>query len=41
MLDNLNLLYLAPVLNLQLLLDGLFIGSIFALAAYGSPWCGG
>lgn len=35
MLDNLNLLYLAPVLNLQLLLDGLFVGAIFALAAYG------
>ncbi|MCG8560424.1 MAG: branched-chain amino acid ABC transporter permease [Hyphomicrobiales bacterium] len=35
MLDNLNLLMLAPVLNVQLLLDGLFIGAIFALAAYG------
>ena len=35
MLDNLNLLYLAPALNVQLLLDGLFIGAIFALAAYG------
>ncbi|MEM7224627.1 MAG: branched-chain amino acid ABC transporter permease [Pseudomonadota bacterium] len=35
MLDNLNLLVLAPLLNVQLLLDGLFIGAIFALAAYG------
>ncbi|MEL6961818.1 MAG: branched-chain amino acid ABC transporter permease, partial [Pseudomonadota bacterium] len=35
MLDNLSLLYLAPALNVQLLLDGLFIGAIFALAAYG------
>ncbi len=35
MLDNLSLLYLAPTLNLQLLLDGLFVGAIFALAAYG------
>jgi len=35
MLDNLNLLIQAPVLNIQLLLDGVLIGSIFALAAYG------
>ena len=35
MFDNLSLLGLAPFLNVQLLLDGLFIGSIFALAAYG------
>ena len=35
MLDNISLLGLAPFLNLQLLLDGLFIGAIFALAAYG------
>ena len=35
MLDNLNLLTLAPLLNVQLLLDGIFIGAIFALAAYG------
>jgi len=35
MLDNLNLLTIAPVLNFQLLLDGLFIGATFALAAYG------
>ncbi len=35
MLDNLSLLGMAPVLNVQLLLDGLFVGAIFALAAYG------
>lgn len=35
MLDNLLILTVAPVLNVQLLLDGLFIGAIFALAAYG------
>ena len=35
MFDNINLLTLAPVLNVQLLLDGLFIGAIFVLAAYG------
>ncbi|MFQ5765023.1 MAG: branched-chain amino acid ABC transporter permease [Rhodospirillales bacterium] len=35
MLDNISLLVQAPVLNVQLLLDGLFVGAIFALAAYG------
>ena len=35
MADNLSLLLLAPALNVQLLLDGIFIGAIFALAAYG------
>ena len=35
MLDNLSLLGLVPLLNLQLLIDGFLIGSIFALAAYG------
>jgi branched-chain amino acid transport system permease protein len=35
MFDNLSILWGAPVLNLQLLLDGIFIGAIFALAAYG------
>lgn len=35
MMDNLSLLQLAPTLNVQLLLDGLFVGAIFALAAYG------
>ena len=35
MWDNLLLLFQAPVLNIQLLLDGVLIGSIFAMAAYG------
>ena len=35
MFDSLMLLFAAPLLNIQLLLDGLFIGAIFALAAYG------
>ncbi len=35
MLDNLSLLAQVPVLNIQLLLDGVLIGAIFVLAAYG------
>jgi len=35
MLDNINLLVLAPFLNVQLFVDGLFIGAIFALASFG------
>ena len=35
MLDNISLLIQAPLLNFQLLLDGIFVGAIFALAAYG------
>ena len=35
MWDNLSLLIQVPVLNVQLLLDGLFVGAIFALMAYG------
>ena len=35
MLDNLSLLGDAPVLNVQLILDGCLIGAIFALSAYG------
>ena len=34
-MDNIQLLFEAPVLSAQLLLDGLLIGAIFALAAYG------
>ena len=34
-MQNLQLLFQAPVFNVQLLLDGLFIGAIFALAAFG------
>jgi branched-chain amino acid transport system permease protein len=33
--QNISLLVQAPVLNIQLLLDGLCIGATFALAAYG------
>ncbi|NQW01807.1 MAG: branched-chain amino acid ABC transporter permease [Rhodospirillales bacterium] len=35
MLDNINILWLAPLLNIQLIVDGILIGAIFALAAYG------
>jgi len=35
MLDNLNILIIAPVFNLSLIIDGLLIGAIFALTAYG------
>ena len=35
MLDNLMVLLQAPILNVQLLLDGILIGAIFAMAAYG------
>lgn len=35
MLDNLFLLYQAPILSVQLLIDGILIGAIFAMAAYG------
>lgn len=34
-MDNLDLLIIAPVFSMQLLIDGLLVGSIFALAAYG------
>lgn len=34
-MDNLRLLLQAPVLNLQLLADGVLVGSIYALAAFG------
>ncbi|MGH7422094.1 MAG: branched-chain amino acid ABC transporter permease [Candidatus Methylomirabilales bacterium] len=34
-MDNLQLLFNAPILSAQLLIDGLLIGAIFALAAYG------
>ncbi|NQW10369.1 MAG: branched-chain amino acid ABC transporter permease [Alphaproteobacteria bacterium] len=35
MLDNIQVLIVAPVFAVDLLLQGLFIGAIFALAAYG------
>ncbi len=34
-MQNLQLLLQAPVFNIQLLLDGMFIGAVFALAALG------
>ena len=34
-MENLNILFQAPVLSVQLLVDGILIGAIFALAAYG------
>src|SRR2546421_1870579 len=34
-MENLRLLFQAPPLSLQLLLDGILIGGIFALAALG------
>jgi len=34
-LSNLQILTIAPVFNVQLVIDGLLIGAIFALAAYG------
>jgi branched-chain amino acid transport system permease protein len=35
MLENVQVLIQAPILNIQLILDGLFIGSIYVLIAYG------
>src|ERR1044071_9108903 len=34
-LSNISILAAAPVLNVGLLVDGILIGAIFALAAYG------
>jgi len=34
-MENLHILFQAPILSLQLLIDGLLIGAIFALVAYG------
>src|SRR3546814_15010384 len=34
-MDNVMLLTAAPLLNVQLLLDGLLIGAVYALPAYG------
>ncbi len=34
-MDNLQILFVAPVFSLQLLIDGILIGAVFALAAYG------
>jgi len=35
MIDNLQILFVAPVFSLQLLIDGMLVGAVFALAAYG------
>ena len=36
MLDNLQLLFVwAPIINLQVILDGIFVAAVFALSAYG------
>jgi len=35
MLDNIQLMFMAPMLGVDLLLQGLFIGALFALIAYG------
>ena len=36
MWDNLQLLFVwAPIINLQVILDGIFVGTVFALSAYG------
>jgi branched-chain amino acid transport system permease protein len=44
MLSNLQILIDAPIFNVQLLFNGLMVGAIFALAAYGLalglPWSG-
>lgn len=34
-MDNIQILYAAPIFSVQLLLDGLLVGAIFALIAYG------
>lgn len=34
-LSNISLLFQVPVLNAQMIIDGLLIGAVFALAAYG------
>lgn len=35
MFENLYLVYLAPLMGVDLILQGLFIGALFALIAYG------
>ena len=36
MIDNLQLLFVwAPILNVQVILEGIFVGAVFALSAYG------
>tara|TARA_B100000029_G_scaffold72381_1_gene64167 strand:- start:391 stop:1296 length:906 start_codon:yes stop_codon:yes gene_type:complete len=36
MIDNLQLLFVwAPIINIQVILEGIFLGAVFALSAYG------
>ena len=36
MLDNFQLLFVwAPIINVQVILEGIFVGAVFALSAYG------
>ena len=35
MIGNLLILFEAPALALQLVIDGILVGAVFALAAYG------
>ena len=36
MLDNIQLLFVwAPIINVQVILEGIFLGAVFALSAYG------
>ena len=36
MLDNIQLLFVwAPIINVQIILEGIFLGAVFALSAYG------
>jgi branched-chain amino acid transport system permease protein len=36
MIDNLQLLFVwAPIINIQIILEGIFVGAVFALSAYG------
>ena len=36
MYDNIQLLFVwAPIINIQVILDGIFLGAVFALSAYG------
>ena len=36
MIDNLLLLFVwAPIINIQIILEGIFVGAVFALSAYG------
>jgi branched-chain amino acid transport system permease protein len=42
MFDNLQLLFVwAPIINVQVILDGIFVGAVFALCAYGLALFGG